>query len=778
MTPILASPNFCSSFEMATPKDSKTTLNGLFELMNLSESQWNERKSENLNIKIQKYCSEYIPEGQTEQELGLIEKHDLEKGSHIAVLGELGDQYLDGMDLILKDLQKNGYLDKHFHSVQNHHIVFLCPPLTDIKAFEMILTLKMENVKQIHLISSYPVNINEENSQKTQSENKHSFMINPDLVKQLCHCLPKKVYLGQKTDGKKQYVQFNHNICWFDSDPSPLLDNDLLNHIWMKNSNTLSQRIQNNSELQNKTLLQKNEKLLIAAKNLSTLFTMYPDLNHQCRFNIGSRFSYDKNSQTGVIPIEIVKSYLLSSSIKNKVKALFLGEKYKQDNAVQDIFIHKTLQNKTAAITINPSYNRKFNIAHLVVNEKVRHWKTFITKNYLGFEIDNIDRSWRPFIKNKKEIALTSLADLMALPTAKWNNRNIDFLNAKIEEYCKTCVPQDYSKNSVAFIEKYDLAPESKIAVIGDIHGNGLRLHGTLETLRNENFLNEKYQCNPLHHIIFLGDYVNRGENNLKVLELLSSIKLENKDQVHLIRGNHEDFLTIDELIHYSKRDDLYYNYRMDSRNDLLLNIFFQTLPSSVYLGQNNEYVQFSHGGVHFKTDPVPLLETERTHLWINDSPEFSNRIQSLINVENIDKTKQEIKWQKAAAELDRLSKKIHICCNNIYWHDLGDVEQPIDQNGRTQISLKSLKSYLLLSGKTKKVKCLVRGHQHKVDVHRWGKKGKLIAITLDPSDDELTQTIVIMKTHPKFSQWKNNFLTFTLKNHQYPTINCIPYEA
>ncbi len=40
---------------------------------------------------------------------------------------------------------------------------------------------------------------------------------------------------------------------------------------------------------------------------------------------------------------------------------------------------------------------------------------------------------------------------------------------------------------------------------------------------------------------MFLGNYVDRGSYNLETICLLMALKVKYPDQVHLVRGNHED---------------------------------------------------------------------------------------------------------------------------------------------------------------------------------------------------------------------------------------------
>jgi serine/threonine protein phosphatase 1 len=74
---------------------------------------------------------------------------------------------------------------------------------------------------------------------------------------------------------------------------------------------------------------------------------------------------------------------------------------------------------------------------------------------------------------------------------------------------------------------------EHKIFAIGDIHGCNKKLVALLERLpidKDEDFL------------VFLGDYINRGPDSLKVLDTLLHVKAT-YDHVVFLKGNHEQAL-------------------------------------------------------------------------------------------------------------------------------------------------------------------------------------------------------------------------------------------
>lgn len=90
----------------------------------------------------------------------------------------------------------------------------------------------------------------------------------------------------------------------------------------------------------------------------------------------------------------------------------------------------------------------------------------------------------------------------------------------------------------------FDLAqpnPNNVIFAVGDLHGSIDLLNEKIEIIENriqEFGLNSAYQF----HIVFLGDYIDRGQNTKHVIERLMNLKFEN-GSLHCLMGNHEDIL-------------------------------------------------------------------------------------------------------------------------------------------------------------------------------------------------------------------------------------------
>ncbi|MHA1284566.1 MAG: metallophosphoesterase [Promethearchaeota archaeon] len=75
------------------------------------------------------------------------------------------------------------------------------------------------------------------------------------------------------------------------------------------------------------------------------------------------------------------------------------------------------------------------------------------------------------------------------------------------------------------------LIPRGKVMVVGDLHGDLETLHKIINL-----FFRDKFNT-----LLFLGDYVDRGPNQVEVVNVLFYYKKLMPDKIVLIRGNHED---------------------------------------------------------------------------------------------------------------------------------------------------------------------------------------------------------------------------------------------
>jgi len=87
------------------------------------------------------------------------------------------------------------------------------------------------------------------------------------------------------------------------------------------------------------------------------------------------------------------------------------------------------------------------------------------------------------------------------------------------------------------------LLPEgAEIIFHGDLHGDIHSLNGMLDWLNRSNYLSGFTVSRPNTHLIFLGDFTDRGVYSIEVVYTLLRLKLANPERVHLVRGTMRTF--------------------------------------------------------------------------------------------------------------------------------------------------------------------------------------------------------------------------------------------
>ena len=76
------------------------------------------------------------------------------------------------------------------------------------------------------------------------------------------------------------------------------------------------------------------------------------------------------------------------------------------------------------------------------------------------------------------------------------------------------------------------LPSRGKVAFVGDTHGD---LDASQQVI-------QRYFRKP-YHIVFLGDYVDRGDDSKENIQYLLRLKLEHPEEIFLLSGNHEGFM-------------------------------------------------------------------------------------------------------------------------------------------------------------------------------------------------------------------------------------------
>lgn len=160
------------------------------------------------------------------------------------------------------------------------------------------------------------------------------------------------------------------------------------------------------------------------------------------------------------------------------------------------------------------------------------------------------------------------------------------------------------------FAEKIQLPAGSKAVIQGDLHGDIHSLMESLAHLRRAGVMQGFEIIDPSCHLSYTGDLVDRGAYGTEVVATLLTLKLTNPGQVHIARGNHEDFRLFSR---YGFLEELRTKFGPRAPVAKMVRCF-DLLPAVIYLGTATDLVQMNHGGMEPGYDPRGLLDSDGRH--------------------------------------------------------------------------------------------------------------------------------------------------------------------
>lgn len=308
----------------------------------------------------------------------------------------------------------------------------------------------------------------------------------------------------------------------------------------------------------------------------------------------------------------------------------------------------------------------------------------------------------------------TTMQESLMIPQ-KWRGGN-ERLEALLDPKDLTFVP---------YAQKLVLKDGDTFMCKGDLHGDVHSLIAFMRFLQEAGYTRKENPfriINPRFHLIFLGDYVDRGLWGAEVIYLLLRLKIENPEQVILIRGNHED-PSIAQV--YGFYNEFMQKFKFESRESVQ-NVYnkiskcYEYLPLVLYVGSPSlegvDFIQCCHGGMEMGYNPKKFLKSA-----------------PCIQFETLRELKRAsacAEWnlvcQNEAAEIVPLKD---CCCDFVpvsptipyplgfMWHDFVVDVQGIScyKFGRGFACDKNLTHATLAAASSKKVKlrAVVRAHQH-----------------------------------------------------------------
>ncbi|MFH1254735.1 MAG: metallophosphoesterase [bacterium] len=272
-------------------------------------------------------------------------------------------------------------------------------------------------------------------------------------------------------------------------------------------------------------------------------------------------------------------------------------------------------------------------------------------------------------------------------------------------------------------IAKLILPQNTRVAFIGDIHGDMDTVEGIFYSLRNENFIDEFMKVKDDARIIFLGDYTDRGDFNLQTLSSALILAVKNPEKVFLLKGNHESNIDEDcEIIDEIKKIE---------KNKIAVDILIcnaikacELMPVGMFLGFKHQrqtpFYFLAHGGPDIRYDYSDFLNLnmdENLCFWMLTSDDLlkTRTTRALFEkIYSIIKTNTEICNSLESHDHESLD------CGFL-WNDVIDFACRIPvlnnpQRGKSCISLNAgFIKYFLESFTNENVKIvgLIRGHQH-----------------------------------------------------------------
>lgn len=271
------------------------------------------------------------------------------------------------------------------------------------------------------------------------------------------------------------------------------------------------------------------------------------------------------------------------------------------------------------------------------------------------------------------------------------------------------------------FVQKLIINPQSTVFFFGDLHGNVHSLIRSMDYLRKQQIIDSNFRIiKPNTYLIFLGDYVDRGNYGIEVIYTLMRLRMTNPRTVLLIRGNHED-------IHLNSRygfaEELYERARCKTTDLKALQQWYTTMPLAVFIGVNNgtttDFIQCCHGGPELGFNAAPLLEaTEHKRFYAISELRRADNVRDLPMTLKHDVLKYVPQYEIENSTPTSPTSPVTI---GLMWSDV--IEDPQNypsaivayNKGRGWVHGKNLTGYWLTqqSSSQHKVHGIIRGHQH-----------------------------------------------------------------
>lgn len=347
------------------------------------------------------------------------------------------------------------------------------------------------------------------------------------------------------------------------------------------------------------------------------------------------------------------------------------------------------------------------------------------------------------------------------------------------------------------YVQKLIVKNNATIAIIGDMHGDIHSLIGFIKSLENKNYLDGFKIKDKNFYILFLGDYVDRGIYGTEVIYTLLNLKIENPENVILIRGNHEDTQLTRTYGFQEEFINKFSDYDNQSINRVLDKIskFYNFLPLALYLGTGTKnlknFLQCCHGGLEIGFNPKEILHNNQ-----------DLKFQWLESINQLDEAKNlgDFKIDYGANEIN-LSQLCHnfTPISPTLPHPIGFMWNDFEPNANKNSSYSDFRGFQfnkeitqkvmeVASTENNKLSGIIRAHQHNPSnsdelmklmissdgiANLWQESGLVYTFLLQPDSlygmklpnfsGFLFSSYGLLEMSTKFENWKLNTINFSI---------------
>lgn len=274
-----------------------------------------------------------------------------------------------------------------------------------------------------------------------------------------------------------------------------------------------------------------------------------------------------------------------------------------QNSEIEDIeFVSSNLELVTQAINDFLNSNDNISLREKVYLDNLLGYQMIKDlmkkKEELKLSFDTIDRFNSAFEKVINSDSLNEALinnELFYILFADYNTSTIGEWEKRLKQISDEVSKIHNNERSIGKLygHIYKLNSDNEIIIIGDIHGDIYSLW--------QIFTKEKLYDLDKKQVIFLGDYIDRGNFQLSTLFLPLLLKKLYMDNIFLLKGNHENFI---------KESDGNYRANVSGDNDLFLKFWsnyisekcmaniIKTLNDLPVLIELNSIIGIVHGGL------------------------------------------------------------------------------------------------------------------------------------------------------------------------------------